>query len=62
MNTASEIQNYTAFMRALTELSRKHGVVIQAVGGVYLCDPSDVADLTYITDISSGDLLPHHPA
>ena len=58
MNTPDEMKKYNDFMKALTELSRQHGSIIQAVGGVYICAPESVQDLVYITDIRSGDLLP----
>jgi len=50
---------YSAFLAELTEISRKHGIAVQAVGGLYIAaDPSDYADITYVADHTSGDLLP----
>ena len=54
--------HYDQFIAELTALTRKYGVAIQSVGGVILADaPGDFRDVTYIADISSGDLLPEFP-
>ena len=54
--------NYDKFIAELTQLSRKYGVAIQSVGGVILADnPGEFRDVTYIADISSGDLYPEFP-
>jgi len=51
--------NYDKFIAELTKLSRKYGVAIQSVGGVILADnPSGFRDVTYVADITSGDLYP----
>lgn len=51
--------NYDKFIAELTQLSRKYGVAIQSVGGVILADRSgEFGDVSYIADISSGDLYP----
>ena len=51
--------NYDRFITELTALSRKYGVAIQSVGGVYIADERGEFDsLTYNADISSGDLYP----
>ena len=51
--------NYETFIAELTKLSRKYGVAIQSVGGVYLADdPSEFTHVRYDADITSGDLLP----
>ena len=55
--------NYDKFIAELTQLSRKYGVAIQSVGGVILADnPGEFRDVTYVADITSGDLLPEFPA
>lgn len=55
--------NYDKFVAELTQLSRKYGVAIQSVGGVILADnPGDFRDVTYVADITSGDLLPEFPS
>ena len=55
-------QNYDRFIAELTALTRKYGVAIQSVGGVYLTDePGEFEKLTYTADISSGDLYPNFP-
>lgn len=51
--------NYHQFIAELTALTRKYGVAIQSVGGVTVADrASEFANVTYIADISSGDLYP----
>jgi hypothetical protein len=51
--------NYDKFIAELTKLSRKYGVAIQSVGGIILAeDPSEFRDVSYIADITSGDLYP----
>ncbi len=53
-------QNYDSFIAELTALTRKYGVAIQSVGGVYLADERGEFDkLTYTADITSGDLYPN---
>ena len=51
--------NYDHFIAELTALTRKYGVAIQSVGGVILADESgEFSNVSYIADISSGDLYP----
>lgn len=51
--------NYDQFVAELTALTRKYGVAIQSVGGVILADHTgEFHDVTYVADISSGDLYP----
>ena len=58
--TAQTENNNDRFITELTELTRKYGVAIQSVGGVYLADERGEFDkLTYTADISSGDLYPN---
>ncbi len=61
INTTTQTEkNYDRFIAELTTLTRKHGVAIQSVGGVYLADERGEFDkLTYTADISSGDLYPN---
>ena len=55
--------NYDKFIAELTKLSRKYGVAIQSIGGIYLADdPGEFRDVSYIADITSGDLLPEFHA
>ena len=55
--------NYDEFVAELTALTRKYGVAIQSVGGVYLADdPGEFRNVRYVADITSGDLLPEFPA
>lgn len=53
-------QRFEEFTKALTELSKKHGFVLQAIGGVYELDPKDptLENLRYMNDATSGDLEP----
>ena len=60
-NTITQTEkNYDRFITELTALTRKYGVAIQSVGGVYLADERGEFDkLTYNADITSGDLYPN---
>lgn len=54
--------NYDRFVAELTALTRKYGVAIQSVGGVILADHAgEFRDVTYVADITSGDLYPRFP-
>lgn len=54
--------DYDRFVAELTALTHKYGVAIQSVGGVILADSKgEFRDVTYVADISSGDLLPQFP-
>lgn len=61
IKTTTQVENnYDCFITELTALTRKYGVAIQSVGGVYLADERGEFDkLTYTADISSGDLYPN---
>jgi hypothetical protein len=61
ITTTAQIENnYDRFIAELTALTRKYGVAIQSVGGVYLADEQGEFDkLTYSADITSGDLYPN---
>jgi hypothetical protein len=49
--------NYDQFIAELTELTRKYGIAIQSVGGVILAEaPGEFSQVSYVADISSGDL------
>lgn len=55
--------NYDKFIAELTSLTRKYGVAIQSVGGVILADdPSEFHTVSYVANITSGDLLPKFAA
>ena len=61
MNTTRQA-NYDKFITELTRITRQYGVAIQSVGGVFLADaPAEFEHVTYIADITSGDLLPEFP-
>ena len=48
---------FSAFVRELTVLSKKHGVAIRSTGSVYLfADPKEAENMIYTDDASSGDL------
>lgn len=60
IRTRQEI-NYDCFVAELTQLTRKYGVALQSVGGVYLAnEPGGFREVTYRADITSGDLYPEH--
>ena len=61
INPTTQIENnYDRFITELTALTRKYGVAIQSVGGVYLADEKgEFEKLTYNADITSGDLYPN---
>jgi hypothetical protein len=51
--------NYDRFIAELTALTRKYGVAIQSVGGVYLADERGEYDkLTYTADITMATSTP----
>lgn len=60
LTTSPHIEaNYDQFIADLTALTRKYGVAIQSVGGVFVADTQgEFRDVSYIADISSGDLYP----
>lgn len=54
--------NYEQFVAELTVLTHRYGVAIQSVGGVILADHAgEFHNVTYVADISSGDLYPRFP-
>lgn len=55
------MRNSTALIYdGVNGVTRKYGVAIQSVGGVYLADERGEFDkLTYTADITSGDLYPN---
>ena len=62
MTTAPSNTHYDQFIAELTALTRRYGVAIQSVGGVILADaPGEFSHVSYIADISSGDLYPEFP-
>jgi hypothetical protein len=54
-STNRQEKNYNKFIDELTKLSKKYGVVIQAIGGVEI---GEVKALEYSRDYTSGDLIP----
>jgi hypothetical protein len=60
--TPSIEADYNKFVAELTALTRMYGVAIQSIGGIILADePGEFHNVTYVADISSGDLLPNFP-
>jgi hypothetical protein len=60
LSTTPQLEaNYDQFIAELTELTRKYGIAIQSVGGVILAEaPGEFSQVSYVADISSGDLYP----
>ncbi len=55
--TKKEQERFEAFVSALTQLTKTHGVALQATGGVYIAhNPEDLKNINYSCDASSGDL------
>lgn len=53
----TEQQRFEHFIRELTSLSQRHGIVIQSTGGVHIFAATEsLQGLAYSTDASSGDL------
>lgn len=48
---------FQKFVKDLERISTKHGIAIEAVGGVYIFD--EPIKITYDKDHTSGDLIPH---
>ena len=54
--------NYDRFVAELTAITRKYGVAIRSIGGVILADCiGEFRDVTYVADITSGDIYPEFP-
>ena len=55
MNT--DQQRFEHFVQELTTISRKHGVAVMSMGGVFILDNDDVAKrIAYSCDANRGDL------
>ena len=55
--------DYNKFVAELTAITRKYGVAIRSVGGVILAEHvGEFRDVTYVADITSGDIYPDFPA
>lgn len=56
----TEQDRFTKFTQELAELSKKHGVVLQSIGGVQITEQDNPAleKLEYTDDATSGDLEP----
>lgn len=53
----TEQQRFKEFVRELTAISKKHGVAIMSIGGVFILEESNaMQDIAYTCDASSGDL------
>jgi len=57
-----EEKRFTGFTKDLTKISKKYGIVISVVVGVYFIDQKEdkksIANLSYTDDATSGDLEP----
>ena len=54
---------YDQFVKELTRLTITYGIAITSIGGVYIADQEDeLANVTYVADLTSGDLYPDFPA
>lgn len=54
--------DYDRFVKGLTQLSRKYGVVLKSIVEVCIADePGEFRDVTYHGDITNGDLYPEWP-
>ncbi|MDE3016315.1 MAG: hypothetical protein KGI29_05255 [Pseudomonadota bacterium] len=50
-------QRFEQFVRELTAISKKHGVAVMSIGGVFILDDANaMQDIAYTCDASSGDL------
>ena len=58
----TEQKRFTEFTKDLAKISKKYGIVIQAVGGVHFSNPEEdkelLQNLSYENDATSGDLTP----
>lgn len=51
-------KRHALFIKELEALSKKYGVVISCIGGVWHDEPKNLQDLTYTNDFTSGDIEP----
>ncbi len=50
-------QRFEQFVRELTAISKKHGVAVMSIGGVFILDDANaMQDIAYTCDASCGDL------
>jgi hypothetical protein len=52
------MNKFDKFCKELNNLSLQYGIVIQSVGGVMVCDPTEIIEIEYNSDLTSGDLIP----
>ena len=63
MSAITPEERYQQFVKELTRLTITYGIAITSIGGVYIADQEDeLANVTYVADITSGDLYPDFPA
>ena len=61
--TISTEERYQQFVKELTRLTITYGIAIKSIGGVMIADQEDdFAEVSYVADITSGDLYPEFPA
>lgn len=57
----SDAVRFNEFIRELEKLTRKTGIVIKVIGGVYIVDNiKDVENITYTNDYTSNDIIPQN--
>jgi hypothetical protein len=50
-------QRFENFVQELTAISRRHGVAVMSIGGVFILEDSKaMQDITYTSDHTRGDL------
>ncbi len=53
----TEQQRFEQFVQELTVISKRHGVGIMSLGGVFIAEgANDMQDISYTCDSTSGDL------
>lgn len=62
LSLTTEEKRFTNFTKELANLSKKYGIVLDVVGGVYFVDlktdKESIANLAYTDDSTSGDMSP----
>lgn len=59
MKTLPTLNKNEMFCKELTELSKKYGIVLQAVGGVHFTNADTIKEFKgYNADLDCADLMP----
>ncbi|MDE1463287.1 hypothetical protein [Spartinivicinus poritis] len=56
--TPTEEQRLQQFIKELTALSKKTGIVIETIGGVSIVEPEELKALRYLGEVGTGDIEP----